>query len=81
MGACARGKASGEKLAINMAPLVWKQLLGHEIRWDDVAELEPELARKLSDMQQAPISQPALCSDYMYCMWEGTDLFRISGRP
>jgi hypothetical protein len=81
MGACARGKASGEKLAINMAPLVWKQLLGHEIRWDDVAELEPELARKLSDMQQAPISHRPLCSDYMYCMWEGTDLFRISGRP
>jgi len=50
MGACARsgldGKGAGgasEKLGLTLAPLVWKQLLGREIRWSDVAELEPEL--------------------------------------
>jgi len=50
MGACARsgldGKGAGgasEKLGLTLAPLVWKQLLGREIHWSDVAELEPEL--------------------------------------
>ena len=50
MGACARagldGKGAGgasEKLGLALAPLVWKELLGREIRWSDVAELEPEL--------------------------------------
>ena len=50
MGACARsgldGKGAGgaaEKLGLALAPLVWKQLLGREVRWSDVAELEPEL--------------------------------------
>ena len=50
MGACARsgldGQGAGgasEKLGLALAPLVWKQLLGSEIRWSDVAELEPEL--------------------------------------
>ena len=47
MGACARGgergDKGGEKLAVGLAPLVWKLLLGREMRWEEVAELEPEL--------------------------------------
>ena len=38
-----RGDKGGEKLAVSLAPLVWKLLLGREMRWDEVAQLEPEL--------------------------------------
>jgi hypothetical protein len=60
MGACARsgldGKGAGgaaEKLGLALAPLVWKQLLGREVRWSDVAELEPELDARLRMIEAA----------------------------
>ena len=61
MGACARSGLDGrrgaggttEKLGLALAPMVWKQLLGREICWDDVAALEPELDAHLRMIQDA----------------------------
>ena len=41
MGACSR--SSSEKLPLALAPLIWRMILGLELRWEDIAELEPEL--------------------------------------
>ena len=48
MGACAR---SQETLSVALAPIVWKQLLGREVQWDEVAELEPAVAQELAAIE------------------------------
>jgi len=53
MGASARAEEGAEKVALNLAPLMWKQVLGHEVRWEDVAWLEPELEKEFKQIQLA----------------------------
>ena len=67
MGACSRsstGGRDGEKFPIALAPLIWRMLLGHELRWEDIAELEPELdthVRKIG-AAAAPNGSSSSCS-------------------
>jgi len=50
MGACCRSHGQ-EKLSVALAPLVWKQLLGREVRWEEVAELDPAVAQQLASIE------------------------------
>ena len=53
-------------MSINLAPIVWKQLLGDEIRWEDVALNEPDIDKKLSNILEAvaPNGCPFTESDF-----------------
>jgi len=47
------GSGTAEKLGVSLAPLIWKQLLGREIRWEEVATLEPEVHLQLAMIESA----------------------------
>jgi len=79
MGACSR---SQEKLPVALAPLVWKQLLGREVRWEHVAELEPAVAQQLADIEAGRAPNGYQLTPEEFDNWWSSADFTISfGEP